>query len=210
MTASPASFTAGPAALFGGWVLMRPIDGDAVPGAWWTAAHAVWLFGFLMFGVMIVRLWRLAAPRTRGQRVAVAAAAGVALFSVAANVAQLAVDLVAGLTRADGAGMKALFDQVKAYPGVEPIVYGIGAQLFFAALLVLAGIMAALRRVTSLSAALVATGVVVLAVATLGLGRDSALVAVGMAVLWLGALLLGRSPDGGDAIIASSAPPLRP
>jgi hypothetical protein len=199
MSQSSLSFTAGPAALLGGWVLMRPIDGDAVPGAWWTAAHTVWLFGFLMFGVMVVRLWQMAAPRTRGQKTAVAAVAGVALLSVAANIAQLSVDLVAGLTRADGAGMKALFEQVKSYPGVEQIVYGVGAQVFFAALLVLAGIMAALRRVTSTSAVLVASGVVVLAVAMFGSGRDSVLVAVGMAVLWLGALLLGRGfSDGGS------------
>ncbi|MEU7834013.1 MULTISPECIES: hypothetical protein [unclassified Nonomuraea] len=189
-----ASFTAGPAAFLGGWLLMRPIDGDLVPGPWWTAAHAVWLLGFLLFGVMVLELRRMAAPTTGGQKAAVWAATGVALFSVLANVAQLVIDLVAGFTSADGAAMRAVFDQVQGYPGVELVVYSVGAQLFFVALLVLAGIMAVLHRVTSLSAVVVAAGVVVLAVAMLGVGRDSALVAVGMAVLWLGALLLGRGP----------------
>ncbi|MCA2226506.1 hypothetical protein [Nonomuraea aurantiaca] len=189
-----ASFTAGPAAFLGGWLLMRPIGGDLMPGPWWTAAHAVWLLGFLLFGVMVLELRRMAAPTTRGQKAAVWAVTGVALFSVLANVAQLVIDLVAGFTSADGEAMRAVFDQVQGYPGVELVVYSVGAQLFFVALLVLAGIMAVLRRVTSLSAVVVAAGLVVLAVAMLGVGRDSALVAVGMAVLWLGALLLGRGP----------------
>src|ERR1044072_2375496 len=100
---------------------------------------------------------------------------------------------------------RAVFDQVQGYPGVELVVYSVGAQLFFVALLVLAGIMAVLHRVTSLSAVVVAAGVVVLAVAMLGVGRDSALVAAGMAVLWLGGPLLGRGP-GTPARSASKTP----
>ncbi|MFD1535620.1 hypothetical protein [Nonomuraea guangzhouensis] len=196
-----ASFTAGPAAFLGGWLLMRPIGGDLVPGPWWTAAHAVWLLGFLLFGVMVLELRRMAAPATGRQKAAVGAATGVALFSVLANVAQLVIDLVAGFTSADGAAMRVFFDQVRGYPGVDLVVYSVGAQLFFVALLVLAGIMAVLRRATSLSAVVLAAGVVVMAVAVFGVGRDSALVAVGMAVLWLGALLLGRGP-GAPALSA--------
>jgi hypothetical protein len=196
------SFTAGPAAFLGGWLLMRPIGGDLVPGGWWTAAHAVWLLGFLMFGVMVLQLRHMAAPVTGGRRTAVGVAVGVALLSVAANVAQLVIDLYAGFTSADGAGMRAVLDHVQSYPGVELVVYSVGAQLFFVALLFLAGIMAVLRRVTSVSAGVVAAGIVVLAVAMFGSGRDSVLVADGMAVLWLGAVLLGRGFTDRTAVSA--------
>lgn len=108
------SFTAGPAAFLGGWLLMLPLDGDLVPGPWWTAAHAVWLTGFLFFGVITLALRRMAAPVTGGQRVLVEIASGVALVSVAANVAQLAIDLAVGFASVDGAAMRALFDQVRA------------------------------------------------------------------------------------------------
>ncbi|MEV4172886.1 hypothetical protein [Nonomuraea sp. NPDC049709] len=199
------SFTAGPAALLGGWFLMRPIDGDLVPGPWWTAAHAVWLAAFLMFGLMTLAMRGLAGPLRGGSRVAVEAVTGVALLGVAANVVQLAIDLYAGFAVADGEAMRALMEQVKGYPGVELIIYGPGAQVFFAALLVLAVILAVLRRVTPVSAVVTAGGVVLLAVATFQEGRGSALVAVGMAVMWLGTLLLGRGPSGG---LGSAATPV--
>jgi hypothetical protein len=192
------SFTAGPAAFLGGWLLMLPLDGDLMPGPWWTAAHAVWLTGFLFFGVMTLALRRMAAPVTGGQRTLVEITSGVALVSVAANVAQLGIDLAAGFTSVDGAAMRAVFDQAAAYPGVAPLVYGAGAQLFFAALPVLAVTLAVLRRVTPVSAAVAVSGVVLLAGATLTDGRSSVLVAVGMALLWLGTLLLGRGPRVGE------------
>ncbi|MEU6997398.1 hypothetical protein [Nonomuraea sp. NPDC046570] len=196
------SYTAAPAAFLGGWLLMRPIGGDAVPGPWWTAAHAVWLLAFLMFGVLVVELWR----RTgRGGKTGVAAgvAAGLALLSVAANLTQLGIDLVAGLTSADGQAMHALFDRVQGYPGVE--VAAVGAQLFLPALLALAVIMAVRGRAAPLSAAVVGVGGVVLAVATLAVGRNSPLVAAGISLMWLGTLLLGRDDDR-----ALSAAPSRP
>ncbi|MFG1704379.1 hypothetical protein ACFLIM_14400 [Nonomuraea sp. M3C6] len=205
-----ASFTAGPAALLCGWLLMRPIDGDLVPGPWWTAAHAVWLAGYLMFAVMTLALRGLARPMTGGRRVAVEVSVAVALFSVAANVAQLAIDLYAGFTAADGEAMRAVFAQVKAYPGVEPVIYSVGPQLFFAALPALAVVLAVSRRVTTVSAVVTAAGVVVLAVGMFQAGRDSALVAVGMALMWLGTLLLGRGPSPaaggqGDSVAALPA-----
>ncbi|MGW0810158.1 hypothetical protein [Nonomuraea sp. NPDC002799] len=198
--------TAGPAALLGGWFLMSPIDGDLVPGPWWTAAHAVWLAGFLMFGVVTVALRAMAGPVTGGRRVVVEAAAGVALLSVAANVVQLVIDLYAGFTAVDGAAMRAIFDQVKSDPVVELIVYSVGAQLFYLALVALAVILAALRQVTVVSAVITTAGVVLLAVGMFQAGRDSALAGVGMALLWLGTLLLGRgtsSSPHGTALTAS-------
>ncbi|MEV0385893.1 hypothetical protein [Nonomuraea sp. NPDC050643] len=200
------SFTAGPAALLAGWVLMRPIEGSLVPGPWWTAAHLVWLAGFLMFAVMTLALRGLAGPVTGGRRVAVEVLTVVALSGVAANAAQLVIDLYAGFAALDGEAMRALFEQVKSYPGVEPVVYGAGAQIFYAALVALAVLLAALRRATPVSAAVTASGVVLLGVATFQDGRGSALVAVGMAVLWLGTLLLGRGPSGGGSGLGATTP----
>ncbi|MFC7588429.1 hypothetical protein ACFQYP_35525 [Nonomuraea antimicrobica] len=120
------SFTAGPAALLGGWFLMRPIDGDPQPGPWWTSAHVVWLIGFLMLGLMTLAMRGLAGPVRGGRRVAVEAVTGIALFSVAANLTGLVIDLYAGLTAADEDAMRALMTQVKGYPGVELVVYSPG------------------------------------------------------------------------------------
>ncbi|MEV4069221.1 hypothetical protein [Nonomuraea fuscirosea] len=198
------SFTAGPAALLAGWFLMRPIHGGLEPGPWWIAAHALWLVAFLMFGVMTAAMRGLAGPVTGGRRVAVTALTGLALLSVAANLAQLGIDLYAGFASADGTAMRALLEQVQGYPGVEPLVYGPGAMLFYAALLVQAVLLGVLRRVTPVSAAVTAGGVVLLAAATFMDGRGSNLVAVGMAVLWLGALLLGRGTS--DSETSTSTP----
>lgn len=198
------SFTAGPAALLAGWFLMRPIHGDLEPGPWWTAAHALWLAAFLMFGLMTAAMRGLAGPVTGGRRVAVTALTGLALFSVAANLVQLGIDLYAGFAATDGEALRALLERVQGYPGVDPLVYGPGAQLFYAALLVQAVLLGVLRRVTPVSAAVTAGGVVLLAAATFMDGKGSNLVAVGMAVVWLGTLLLGR---GTSAEAGVSTPP---
>ncbi|MGW3345637.1 hypothetical protein ACWDA3_20190 [Nonomuraea rubra] len=204
------SFTAGPAALLAGWFLMRPIHGGLEPGPWWTAAHLAWLAAFAMFGLMTLAMRGLAMrdpsrPVTGGRRVAVESVTVLALFGVAANLAQLVIDLYTGFAAADGEALRGLLDDVKGYPGVEPVVYGPGAQLFYAAVLAHAVVLAVLRRVTPVSAAVTAGGVVLLAVATFEAGRNSALVALGMAVLWLGTLLLGRGRPGG-AGTATPAP----
>ncbi|MCP2360384.1 hypothetical protein HD597_007404 [Nonomuraea thailandensis] len=191
------SFTAGPAALLAGWFLMRPIHGGLEPGPWWTAAHLVWLVAFAMFGLMTLAMRGLAGPVTGGRRVAVEAVTGLALFGVGANLFQLVIDLYTGFAAADGEALRGLLDDVKGYPGVEPVVYGAGAQLFYAAVLAQAIVLAVLGRVTPVSAAVTAGGVVLLAVATFAEGRGSALVALGMAVIWLGTLLLGRGRPGG-------------
>ncbi|MGR6922117.1 hypothetical protein ACU635_48385 [[Actinomadura] parvosata] len=191
------SFTAGPAALLAGWFLLRPLDGGLEPGLWWTAAQVAWLVAFAMFGVMTLAVRGLAGPVTGGWRVAVDTVTGLALLGVAANLAQLGIGLYAGLTAVDGEAMRGLLAHVRGFPGVEPVVYGAGAQLFYAAVLAQAVILALLRRVTPVSAAVTVAGVVLLAVATWEEGEGSALVALGMAMLWLGALLLGRGTSGG-------------
>ncbi|MEV1172725.1 hypothetical protein [Nonomuraea sp. NPDC049784] len=177
------SFTAAPAALLGGWLLMRPTGADIAGGPWWTAAYVACLAGFLMFGVMTLGLRGMAGPVRGGRRVAVEAATGVALLSLAAAVVRLGIDLYAGLGGDQGAGF-------------EAIVYGTAAQVFFGALVALAVILAALRRVTVVSAAVTTLGMVVLAVGMYRTGREAALAAVGIALMWLGTLLLGRGTSG--------------
>ncbi|MEW1843710.1 hypothetical protein AB0392_37685 [Nonomuraea angiospora] len=167
------SFTAAPAALLAGSLLTRLPGADAVGGPWWAAAHAVLLAGFLMFGVMLLALRRMAGPVTGGWRAAADVATGMALLSTAANVAGLAVDLY---NRFES-------PRVAAW---EPFVYGAA----FAALVALAFVLAALRRVTPLSAAVTAMGVAVLVAGCF----EPALTPVGMALLWLGTLLLSRGP----------------
>ncbi|NJP95846.1 hypothetical protein HCN51_41525 [Nonomuraea sp. FMUSA5-5] len=191
------SFTAGPAALLAGWFLLRPLGGGLEPGLWWTAAQVAWLAAFAMFGVMTLAVRGLAGPVTGGWRVAVDTVTGLALLGVAANLAQLGIGLYAGLTAVDGEAMSGLLEHVRGFPGVEPVVYGAGAQLFYAAVLAQAVVLALLRRVTPVSAAVTVAGVVLLAVATWEEGEGSALVALGMAMLWLGTLLLGRGTSGG-------------
>ncbi|MEQ4719558.1 hypothetical protein [Nonomuraea sp. B19D2] len=173
------SFTAAPAALLGGWLLMRPTGADVVGGPWWTAAHVACLAGFLMFGVMTLGLRGMAGPVTGGRRVAVEGAVGVALLSLAAAVVRLVIDLYQGFGG----------EQVREF---EAIVYGTEAQVFFGALVALAVILAALQRVTVVSAAVTTLGMVVLAVGMYQTGKESALATVGMALIWLGTLLLGR------------------
>ncbi|MFB9629145.1 hypothetical protein [Nonomuraea helvata] len=177
------SFTAAPAALLGGWLLMRPSGADIAGGLWWTAAHVACLAGFLMFGVMTLGLRGMAGPVAGGRRVALEAATGVALLGLAAAVVRLVMGLYAGFGGEPGAGF-------------EAIVYGIEAQVFFGALVALAVILAALQRVTVVSAGVTTLGMVVLAVGMYQTGRESALAALGMAFIWLGTLLLGRGTSG--------------
>ncbi|MEV0778690.1 hypothetical protein ACIBLA_04205 [Streptomyces sp. NPDC050433] len=189
-----ALFAAAPALFLGGWLLMRPIDGQSEPGGWWTAAHAVWLAGFVLFAVMGLRFRRIAGARTTGQRVAVTASVVIVLFSSLANVVQLSIDLVGGFTSANSAELKDAFAGVKDIPGAEAVIYGIGAQVVFVGLIVFAVLAAVVRRGTPGSAALVTAGTMVMAVG-MGFGRNHWTVPVGMVCLLAGLALLGRELD---------------
>ncbi|MFD9871384.1 hypothetical protein ACFXI8_29290 [Streptomyces niveus] len=202
-----ALFAAAPAFFLGGWLLMRPIDGQSEPGGWWTAAHAVWLAGFVLFAVMGLRFRRIAGARTTGQRVAVTASVVIVLFSSLANVVQLSIDLVGGFTSANSAELKDAFAGVKDIPGAEAVIYGIGAQVVFVGLIVFAVLAAVVRRGTPGSAALVTAGTMVMAVG-MGLGRNHWTVPVGMVCLLAGLALLGRELDAagrGRGLVPSRA-----
>ena len=189
-------FAAAPAFFLGGWLLMRPIDGQSEPGAWWTAAHVVWLAGFVLFTVLSLRFRRIAGARTTGQRIAVTASVSIVLLSSLANVVQLSIDLVGGFTAADSAELKDVFAGVKEIPGAEAIIYGIGAQVVFIGLIAFAVLAAVIRSGTPGPAVLVSAGTVVMAVG-MGFGRDHWTVPLGMVCLLAGLTLLGRELAGG-------------
>ncbi|MET9551868.1 hypothetical protein [Streptomyces sp. NPDC006645] len=184
-------FAAAPALFLGGWLLMRPIDGQSEPGGWWTAAHAVWLAGFVLFALMGLRFRRIAGARTTGRRIAVTTSVAIVLFSSLANIVQMVVDLAGGFTSADSAELKNAFSEVKDIPGAEAVVYGVGAQILFVGLIVFAVLAAVVRRGTPGSAALVTAGTLVMAVG-MGFGRNHWTVPLGMVCLLAGLALLGH------------------
>ncbi|KAB8195976.1 hypothetical protein FH608_010910 [Nonomuraea phyllanthi] len=203
------SFTAAPAALLAGWLLMRPTGADVVGGPWWTATYVACLAGYLMFGVMTVGLRRLAGPVRGWRRVAVEAAAGVALLGLAATVARLGIGLYAGFAGepvaagadfafAPGAGLAG-----GPGAGFEAVVYGIPAQAFFGALVALAVVLAALGRVTVVSVAVTALGMVVLAAAMFGAGAATALIAGMLGTGAEKALAVGVFGTGAEAALAA-------
>lgn len=207
-------FAAAPALFLGGWLLMRPIDGRSEPGGWWTAAHAVWLVGFLLFALMGLRFRESVGARTTGQRITLTVSVGTVLLSALANIVQLSIDLVGGFTSANSAELKDAFAGVKDIPGAEAVVYGVGAQVIFVGLVVLAVLAAVVRRGTPASAALVTAGTVVMAVG-MGFGRNHWSVPAGMVCLLAGLALLGREldayrqgsvPGAGEADAARPAP----
>ncbi|MGQ4390147.1 hypothetical protein [Streptomyces sp. SAS_270] len=195
-------FAAAPACFLAGWLLMRPIGGQAEPGGWWTAAHAVWLAGFLMFAAMSLYFGRLVtggsaatAGLTAGRRVALRASVVVVLLSSLANVVQLLLDLVGGFRAANRAELQDMFAGVKDIPGAQALIYGIGAQLVFVGLVGFAVLAAVAQRAGAWTAALVTAATVVLAVA-MGFGRNHWLVPVGMTLLLAGLAVLGGQLAG--------------
>ncbi|MFG2653500.1 hypothetical protein [Streptomyces sp. NPDC048436] len=195
-------FAAAPACFLAGWLLMRPIGGQAEPGGWWTAAHAVWLAGFLMFAAMSLRFGRLiagddAGPAglATGRRAALRASVVVVLLSSLANVVQLLLDLIGGFRAANRAELQDMFARVKDIPGAEQLIYGVGAQLVFVGLVGFAVLAAVVRLVGAWTTVLVTGGTVILAVA-MGFGRNHWLVPVGMTLLLAGLAILGGQLAG--------------
>jgi hypothetical protein len=173
---------------------MRPIGGQAEPGGWWTAAHGVWLVGFVLFVGMALQFRKVAGPRTTAQKITIGACAAVVGLSAVANIVQVSLDLVGGFRATDRAELQGAFAGFQEVPGVKPAIYGVGAQLIFLGLLVFAVTVALIRRASVWSAAVVVVGTVVMSVGIFGFGRNNWLVAVGMVLLLAGFAMLGRTP----------------
>ncbi|NRQ40420.1 hypothetical protein HII36_52685 [Nonomuraea sp. NN258] len=140
-------------AQIGGWTLMR-LGGNEGLEPWSTIAHSVWLLGFVMLAVACVELFRRVRSRGTGQLLA-RASLTVALVSVAASIAEMLVDLYVLFATDDHAQLKALDQQIRSIPGVEPILYGFGTQLVYLGLLALIIQLAVLKRISVTTLALV-------------------------------------------------------
>ncbi|MFG1867091.1 hypothetical protein [Micromonospora arborensis] len=116
-------------------------DGVYGPGFDWQAAHLVALAGMVFFVPGVVTLARLL-PRSPWRTGVVA----LTLIGLAATMVQFGADVVEGLLAADRAEMSALGADFKDIPGVEVAFYDVVPQLFFVGLVVLAGMLAARRR----------------------------------------------------------------
>ncbi|MCX5065657.1 hypothetical protein OOJ91_07155 [Micromonospora lupini] len=152
---------AGPACIVGyGLVrLWGKSDGTYGPGFDWQAAHLVALAGMVCFVPAVLALAGLLRPGPwRSVLVAVT------LVGLAATMVQFGADIVEGLLAADRAEMSALGADFKDVPGVEVAFYDVVPQLFFLGLLVLAGMLAARRRLPWWSVALLFVGIVLPAV----------------------------------------------
>ncbi|WP_406070487.1 hypothetical protein [Micromonospora sp. NBC_01638] len=134
-------------------------DGVYGPGFDWQAAHLVALAGMVFFVPGVLALSRLL-PRSRWRTGVVA----FTLVGLAATVVQFVADIVEGLLAADRAEMSALGADFKDIPGVEVAFYDVVPQFFFLGLVVLAGMLAAKRRLPWWSVPLLLAGIVLPAV----------------------------------------------
>lgn len=138
-------------------------DGVYGPGLDWQAAHLVALAGMVCFVPGVLALSRLL-PRSPWRTGVVAGT----FVGLAATMVQFGADIVEGLLAEDRAEMSRLGAEFKDIPGVEVAFYDVVPQLFFLGLLVLAGMLAARRRLPWWSVPLLLTGIV-LPVVTLDL-----------------------------------------
>ncbi|MFG2050820.1 hypothetical protein ACGFIW_25730 [Micromonospora sp. NPDC048935] len=133
------------------------------PGLDWQAAHLVALAGMVCFVPGVLVLSRLL-PRSPWRTGVVA----LTMVGLAATMVQFGADIVEGLLAADRAEMSALGADFKDIPGVEVAFYDVVPQFFFLGLVVLAGMLAARRRLPWWSVPLLVAGIV-LPVVTLDL-----------------------------------------
>ncbi|MFJ2746050.1 hypothetical protein ACIO3O_41045 [Streptomyces sp. NPDC087440] len=154
-----AALVAGPVAL-GAYGVIRLLSERGTPSAGWTAGHLAMLVGVLLFVPVMVWLRGLA---PEGRRLPAAIALGVGLVGAFVTAVQAVIDLVAGLVADDRAGMVEIFQQVKAVPGVEPVVYGVVPPLFFVGVIALAALTSLPARTRVVMAGALTLGTVLMA-----------------------------------------------
>ncbi|MEU7750378.1 hypothetical protein [Micromonospora sp. NPDC049171] len=125
------------------------------PGLDWQAAHLVALAGMVCFVPGVLALSGLL-PRSPWRTGVVT----LTMVGLAATMVQFGADIVEGLLAADRAEMSALGADFKDIPGVEIAFYDVVPQLFFLGLVVLAGMLAARRRLPWWSVPLLVVGIV--------------------------------------------------
>ncbi|MEU5964144.1 hypothetical protein ABZ777_23315 [Micromonospora parva] len=134
-------------------------DGVYGPGLDWQAAHLVALAGMVCFVPGVLALSHLL-PRSAWRTGVVAGT----LVGLVATMVQFGADIVEGLLADDRAEMSRLGASFKDIPGVEVAFYDVVPQLFFLGLLVLAGMLAARRRLPWWSVPVLLAGIVLPAV----------------------------------------------
>lgn len=174
-----------------GWLAMRPIGGQAVPGLWWTSAHVVWFVGFVAMAGVGLLLDRALRGSTTGR-----IAAAVVTVSAVLNAVQVALDVVAGLLARDAAALKAGLPGVSDLPVVQVLVFGAGAQALHIGLVVAAVMLACRGEVPVPAALAVVVGELGIA-ASLVVGRNAPVVVIGMLLLGVGlvASAIRRTPS---------------
>jgi hypothetical protein len=161
--------------------LLGGLDGREGPGLAWTAGHALFLAGLLLFWVVLFGLRRQLGAIVGWRRLTANAAIVVAGAGLIAFVRVAVIDLVVGLRAPDHAAMSKLFGQLKDFPGVLPSgFYAVGPLLFEVGLLALLVQLAVLRprRLPVSSPVLFLLGA-----ALIGINLD--LLPLGAALFWL-------------------------
>jgi hypothetical protein len=151
------------------------------PGLVWTAGHALFLAGLVLFGAVLFGLRGLLSGTTRAHRLAADVTIVVACVGLIAFVRVAVIDLVVGLRAADPTAMSRLLGQFEDFPGVLPAAfYQVGPLLFQVGLFLLLTRLALLRprRLPRWSPVLFLLGAVLI-------GIDLDLLPLGAALFWL-------------------------
>ncbi|MFF0309025.1 hypothetical protein ACFYSC_16475 [Streptosporangium sp. NPDC004379] len=138
------AFVAAPLLVFAYGVIriLDGLDGSRGPGLAWTSGHLAFIAALALFVPIFWRMRRMAGGKALATASAVTGTAG-----ALALLAQFAIDIAVGFMSADHAAMSPLFEQVKAVPGVSPMVYDGGPFLFYLGQLALVVQLAVLGRV---------------------------------------------------------------
>src|SRR5215469_5184696 len=199
------SFLAAPAfiLLYGVVRLIGGLHGSpGGPGLVWTAGHALFLAGLVLFLPVLFGLRGQLPDATKAHRLAADATIVVACVGLIAFVRVAVVDLVVGLRAADPAAMSRLFGQFEDFPRVLPAAfYQVGPLLFQVGLFLLLTQLAVLRprRLPGSSPVLFLLGAVLI-------GIDLDLLPIGAALfcLALAPAFLPKKPLGSRAGLPGS------
>jgi len=166
------------------------------PGLVWTAGHAMFLAGLVLFGAVLLGLRGLVPGTTRARRLAADVTIVVACVGLIAFVRVAVIDLVVGLRAADPTAMSRLLGQFQDFPGVLPAAfYQVGPLLFEVGLFLLLTQLALLspRRLPGSSPVLFLLGAVLI-------GIDLDLLPVGAVLFWLALApaALSKNPRDGS------------
>ncbi|GAA2455463.1 hypothetical protein GCM10010191_88350 [Actinomadura vinacea] len=200
------AFHAAPACMlaYGVARLLDGLDGQHGPGPAWTIGHVFFLAALLLFGGVIVGLYRCvpaaagAGPRTHGRhagraprpgRPIAAAAAAVGLAGLLAFIRIAVIDVIVGLRAADAAEKRALARRYADVPALPKVLYEIGPVFFEVGLLALLLHLALGRpqRVSWWSLSLIAVGLIALIL-------ELDLLPVSAALVWLGLASIAPRP----------------